>query len=788
MSWHTIGFDISYKQYPITMKSYIKFLSRNKLYTSIEAVGLAVSLAFVIIIGNYAYQQISVRNEVHDYDRIYVCGMPGSPGLTYGFTEVIKERIPEVESVVRYARHSLQIMAGGNNVSAWFISADENFYEMFPQYEILHGSADMLVGSNVFVSETFANTNGVVVGDVIKVDSWDLNVVGVVADFERSLLPYGDIIINPKTFIIDMCGFAQFDQFGSVITFTKLMPGTDRDEFHKKAEEICKEIYPNVYGSMMFEHMEMHRYDELFFAGFPSYFDMFNKGDMRSLKILILVGVLLLLSAIFNYVNLNIALTGKRAKEMATRRLLGAGKREIFMKYVAESVAFTAICFGAAILLAIAFIPVVNILLNSPDVPIHLSFSSAYVISYILLILVTGTIVGLAPAFLASRFKPVEVIKGSFRAKSKMTFSKVFIILQNALAVFLLSMALVMESQYSKSLDRPMNCNIEDKYYLFASGAFNSDALENELKKLPCVKRIGAAVGVPGFLPGGQFSSTRDGQDILYRLYRMDSTAFNMFRFEILKDYGAPKYNSVWFGEAAFTATGFDDEYHDISHTLSRRTSNCEQVAGVIADFPTNSTNIGSEDYLAICHMRKSDMPYKGLVIETIGDHNEAEILIRDTYEKNFEGHPVAVDASFYIEDYIVRQMEPTRNNLKLIEIFMILSIILSLLGLIAMSTYYASETAKDIAVKKVFGGTVLSETYATVKRYMIMVLVSIFLGIPVAIYASGKYLEQFIYRLDNYWWTFVAATLLTLIFAFGSVIFQTFKAANTSPATELKK
>ncbi len=770
------------------MKSYIKFLSRNKLYTAIEAVGLAVSLAFVIIIGNYAYQQWRITKEAEDYERIYTFGMPGSPGLTYGFTDVLKERVPEIESAVRYARHSLQIMVGGNNVPAWFISADEDFYDMFPQYEILQGSADMLVGSNVFVSETFANTNGVEAGDVLKVDSWDLNVVGVVADFERTLLPYGDIIINPKTFIIDMCGFAQFDQFGSVITFTKVMPGTDRVELHKKAEEICKEIYPNVYGSMMFEHMEMYRYDELFFAGFPSYFDMFNKGDMRSLKILILVGVLLLLSAIFNYVNLNVALTGKRAKEMATRRLLGAGKREIFMKYVAESVAFTAICFGTAILLAVALVPMVNLLLNSPDVPIHLSFSAGYVITYMLLILMTGTIVGLAPAFLASRFKPVEVIKGSFRAKSKMTFSKVFIVLQNALAVFLLSMALVMEAQYSKSLDRPMNCNIEDKYYLFASGSFNSDALENELKRLPCVKRIGAAVGVPGFLPGGQFSSTRDGQDILYRLYRMDSTAFNMFGFGILKDYGAPKYNSVWFGEAAFKATGFDDEYHDISNTLSQRTSNCEQVAGVIADFPTNSTNIGSEDYLAVCCVRKSDMPFKGLVIETAGDHTEAEKMIRDKYEKYFEGHPVAVYASFYIEDYIVRQMEPTRNNMKLIEIFMILSVIISLLGLVAMSTYYASETAKDIAVKKVFGGTVVSETAASVKRYMVLVIISLCLGIPVAVWAAGKYLEQFIWKLESYWWIFIAAALLTLVFAFTSVIFQTLKAARSNPAAELKK
>ncbi len=770
------------------MKSYIKFLSRNKLYTSIEAAGLAVSLAFVILIGNYAYQQISLRKEAEDYERIYVCGMPGSPGLSYGFTDVLEERVPEVESAVQYARHSLQVVVGGNNVSVCFVSADKDFYEMFPQYEILQGSADMLVGTDVFVSETFANTNMIEVGDVLKVDSWDLNVVGIAADFERTLFPYGDIIINPKTFIIDMCGFAAFDQFGSVITFAKLVPGTDREEFHRKAEDICREIYPDVYGSMMFERMTLYRYDELFFARFPSYFEMFSRGDMQSLKILILVGVLLLLSAIFNYVNLNVALTGKRAKEMATRRLLGADERTIFMKYIAESVAFTAMCFMIAILLAAALVPVINVLLNSPDVPIHLSFTAPYVITYILLILVTGTVVGLAPAVLASRFMPVEVMKGSFRAKNKMIFSKVFIILQNALAVFLLSMALVMEAQYSKSLDRPMNCNIGDKYYLFASGAVNHEALESEMKGLSCVKRIGSAVGVPGFVPGGQFSSTRDGRDIMYRLYRMDSTAFNMFGFNVLKDFSAPEYNSVWFGEAAFAATGFDDDYHDISNTLARKTYNCEHVAGVIADFPTNPTNIGAEDYLAVCLMRKSDMFFRGLVIETVGDRKEAEKMIRDKYEECFEGHSVSVFASFYIEDYIVRQMEPTRNNMKLIEIFMLLSIIISILGLVAMSTYYASESAKDIAVKKVFGGTVMSETMLSVKRYMILVFISLCLGVPVAVWAADKYLEQFIWKLEDYWWVFLAASILTFVFAFGSVIFQTLKAAGTNPASELKK
>ncbi len=771
----------------VPMKSYIKFLSRNKLYTAIEAVGLAVSLAFVIIIGNYAYQQWQITRETEDYERIYTFGMPGSPGLTFAFTDIIKERVPEVESVARYSMQNYPVMVDGNSVSVNFIAVDQDFYEMFPQYGFVSGSADLLVGTNVFVSESFANANSVEVGESLKLGSHDLNVVGIVEDFDRTLFVHGDVIVDSKTFIIDIFGYNPYDQFGSVLTFAKVAPGTDRDELYKKVDGICKEIYGS-YGSMFFEYMSMYRFDELYFGDFPAYFDQFNEGDLKSLKILLLVGLLLFISAVFNYVNLSVALTGRRAKEMATRRLLGASRMSVFVNYIVESVSFTAVCFGFALLLAVAVAPVVNTLLNDPDIPVSIVWSWSYMMVYLLVIVLVGTVVGLAPAVLASRFKPIEVIKGAFRAKSKMTFSKIFIVLQNAISVILLALALVMEAQYTKSLDRPMHSNTEDKYFLMAFGLdVNQEPLENALRELPCVKRLGFANAVPGYLPGGQFSLTRDGQDILYRHYRMDSVAFEMLEFEVLKDFGAPEINAVWFGEKAFAASGFDDEYHDIT-VLHNRAANCDHVAGVIADFPNNSSNIGAEDYIIISYCRRSDMRWGGWLMETVGDRKEAERQIKAAYEKVSKDMQLTLRSSSYIDDYMVEQMKPTLNNMRLIEIFMLLSIIISLLGLVAMSTYYASETSKDIAVRKVFGGTVESETMASVKRYMILVSISLCIGIPVAVWASGKYLEQFIWKLDSYWWTFVAAALLTLFFAFGSVIFQTIKAARTNPGAELKK
>ena len=125
---------------------------------------------------------------------------------------------------------------------------------------------------------------------------------------------------------------------------------------------------------------------------------------------------------------------------------------------------------------------------------------------------------------------------------------------------------------------------------------------------------------------------------------------------------------------------------------------------------------------------------------------------------------------------------------MRLVEIFMLLSIIISLLGLLAMSTYYADEKSRDIAVRKVFGGTVDSEAWRTIRDYMILVGIACVIGIPIAVYAAQEYLKEFIYKLDGYWWIFVVAVVITLGISLLAVLWQTLKAARTNPATELKK
>jgi len=764
------------------MKSYLKFLSRNKLYTAIEAVGLAVSLAFVIIIGSYVWQQYAVTWEHPDRERVYVPGTPGFPALTYGFPDAIGD-IPEIEYVSRMCNVAVHPVIRGENTEAESVGVEPAFFEICPQFRFVEGSADVLSApTHIILSASFAKKYSLSMGDALDISGNSYVVGAILDDLKGTVIKPYDIFLNAAVYKDD---WQPFDNYGSTVTLLKVRTGTDRKVFYDKLEAVCKDVYSGIYGQAFFEHLELSRYDELFFKETEGFF---RHGDKATLRILMLVGLLLLLSAILNYINLSVALTGKRAKEMAVRQLSGASKGGIIWKYVAESIAFTAVCFAAGLLLAEAFCPAMNALLNNPDIPIKVIWSPGYVLAYIVIILLVGALCGIFPALMAGRYKPVDVMKGGYRRKSKMVFSKVFIVLQNTLAVILIALAVTMEAQMRKTQERPMNCNIENIFFLKDFSGEDNAPLKDALEALPCVKRIGRSSGVPGSINMGQYSTTRDGQDILYKLIRMDSTAFSMFRFEILEDFQVPQFNSVWFSDKSFTATGFDSDYHDISGTLSRRTKGCEQVAGVFKSFPTNNANIGEEDYAIVSLMRSDDIPFAGWVIETTPDRKAAKAQIMDAYENYIKGKQNYGSLAFWIDENIAEAWRPARNNMRLVEIFMLLSIIIALLGLVAMSTYYADEKSRDIAVRKVFGGTMDTEAWRTIREYMVLVGIACIIGIPIAVYAAQEYLKDFIYRLEGYWWIFVVAVLLTGLIAFVSVIWQVLKSAKTNPAIELKK
>ncbi|MBR5176409.1 MAG: hypothetical protein IKW89_10845, partial [Bacteroidales bacterium] len=141
-----------------------------------------------------------------------------------------------------------------------------------------------------------------------------------------------------------------------------------------------------------------------------------------------------------------------------------------------------------------------------------------------------------------------------------------------------------------------------------------------------------------------------------------------------------------------------------------------------------------------------------------------------------------------YIPSIISEQLSEVRDRLSLVRLFMLLSLLLSALGLIAMSGYYADENSRDIAVRKVFGSTVEGEVKKTVFEYLILMAIATVIAVPISVWLAGKLLEQYSYRISGYGWVFIVAVIAAAIIALLSVLWQTLKAARTNPATELKK
>ena len=777
------------------MKSYFKFLSRNLFYTLIEAAGLTISLAFVILIGCCAWQQYAITLEHHDRKLLYVPNI-GNHDMGYGFKSVVEERVPEVEQVVQLSGFYTYDYAGDEgNVPVNLIATEKAFFDMFPRYRILKGSADALLSKDVvLVSQTFANTHGIELGATLEIGSFSVTVGGIVEDFRNTTFRYVDIIASIEHERFRQSREQPFEFLDAFSSIIKLRKGSDVEVVKQKMEDICKKVYPRLYGQPGYEDLTLTRFDNIYFNFMVVRNAAFNKGNDDNVLVLMFVGLLLLFSSIFNYVNLNTALVGRRAKEMAVRRLVGAQRAAIVGRYIGESIGFTALCFGMALPLAMAFAPVLEQLVNEPSMSFAVVFTPATVTGYFILIVLVGTLSGLIPALFASRFQPIDIVKGKFKMHNKMTFSRVFIVLQNALTVFFLAMALVMEAQYEKSLHRPLNANIEDKYFLQPSIIGGNHLLQDVFASLPCIKRVGRATATPVNAGWGRDRVTRSGERILLYEFLMDTTAFAMLDIEKKLDFNAPLYNSVWFSESAFTAAGLNEEDYNVSGIFSPEEEYNQQAAGTFVDFAVNDCNkkITMDEYAMLVLWSEKDIPaHCAYLLETVGDHKEAKQQIEDAYAKwtkenfNTTSEPLR---SYYLTDHIIDAMKFDHDTMRLLELFMLAAILISTLGLLAMSTYYAGEQAKAIAIRKAVGGTVVSETVKNVRSYMIMVGVACMIALPPAVWVADKYVERFVYRIENYWWIFLVAVVLAVAIAFAAVFWQVWSAARTNPVVELKK
>ena len=777
------------------MKSFLNFLSRNKLYTFIEVVGMAVALAFVIFIATFVTTQLTRDSEIKGRN-IYVSR---SERMFIGcgtLKEQLEGRFAEVEDICRLFDNQIfggvEMSVRYDNVSerADALIVDENFFEMLP-YPLLEGSAESVLAStqSVVVSEKFANVlspNESAVGKTIEIsvegNTAMLTVAGVFKELENSIIRSPKIIYR-----IDMLQQLT-DRIiqngsGAVATFFKLVPNADVEALGEKMEAVVKEqdlIY--MYG--VYEDFYLVPFEDIQYSDVFAPLPFVNLVNRDFVSLFFAAGLLLLVFAVLNYISLTVAQIGFRAREMATRRLVGAQQWQIVLKYIIESFLLTIVSFGLALLLAHLVAPYFSELIGQEVVPFrHISW--VVLVAMIVLVVMLSVLSGVVPALMVLKYKPIDVVKGSFEKDSRMVMGRMLIIVQNVVAIITLAVAVVMFVQLHYMQSKPMGYERQNRVRI--SGANKAaDYYVEELKQLACVEKVGWLQFEPMSNGISAMSLVFGGQEFKFDMYYGDQEAFEILGFEVIRQNADPTPLSVWLPESLLLPLGVD---YDCT-MLTPDDDYGLPVCGVIKDFQKGLPGIGDlPSYAVVPWITSMDGQedfhlLRQLVVQVSGDENEAVRQIAEFYSERNSDKEIAVNTYNYLVSNVYAKQT---NNAKLISLFTLLTLLLSSLAMIAMSTYYVKQHTRNVAIHKVMGCANGVVYVRMVKTFMWSIVIAAVVAMPCAWLVAERWLEGYEYRIDNSVWYYLLTALVVMFVGVIAISWQAVRLMRTNPVEALR-
>lgn len=765
-------------------KSFFKFLSKNRFYTIIDILGFSVSLMFVILIAAYVERELSIDRQQEFYDNIYTIASEDHLGTAIPVGYAMKNEFPEIEKVcpvVFDAGRNATVEYGGETYSADLAFADSSFFSIF-SFKVSGGDRRSLMSGtyDAVISSTFARKlfhNEEPVGKSIMLsDSTAVTVTGVMEDIDRSVIPYSDIVcrIERVTEFNSSLSMTSAGNAGSCVAFFKTYEGAD---LKARENDILDFLKASLWTYKMGFSNELHvlSLDEIYFGEISKC--GLNSGDRSFSLILLSVGILILIFAVINYVNLTMAQSGQRAKEMAMRRLLGSSRRELFLSLMTETTLLTVFSFLIAMLFAFIAIPYARDLLQT-DFSLDILLSPLWMAGILLIIFFVGLLSGLFPAVMISSCKPVEVVKGSFRRKTKMVFSKVLITFQSVITIMMITASLVMYLQINHMIHAPLGYNTSNIIQVPNVFTSKNDMfyVADRLHSLSSVRNVGYGDGSPAS-GTNNLSGTYEGRSLSFQQVVVDSTAFDILGFRIKRDNHSSEIG--WYlNELAFREMDIPED----SPYFKSNEYNVP-VLGVVYDFQLwNVTRNNSPVMLYIGNPHTAWKPGHYL-IGVQGNARDAFDDVRKVFEEvsgvPFEGE--------YIDQIIRRNFDSQLRMAKIIVIFACVAILISILGLIAMSIYFIRQRKQEMSLKKLFG----SDNYGVFRllagSFLRYVLLAFVIAVPLVWYIMKLWLSSYSYRISLSPWIFISVGIFYLTVSLCAVSFQSWKAANENPVDSIK-
>ena len=764
-------------------KTYMKFLSRNKGYTAIDLFGLSVSLMFVLFIAVYTWQELSTDKFQEKGDRIYLVGNESQPVMGAAIPYMMKERYPEIEKVcpmVLGQWSGTPIESNGVNLNASLMFADSTFFDLF-SFRLLQGDPKnaLVATSSAVVSESFARKmfgTDDVMGRNFAIDTLHFTVSGVVEDFKHTAFPETDIILTWRM-IKPFNPTLAPDQTGNAGGTTCAILVHEGMDFEQRADDM-KEWFSTFfwpYERKIWKEVHMETLSDYYFSGWGGNWPLQN-GDRRFVMVLMSVGILILLFAVLNYINLTVAQAGFRAKEMATRRLLGSTRAELFWRLMSESVMMCLLALGIALMFAFALEPFANDLLQT-KLDLTILFSPLWLAAILLFVFIVGGIAGWLPATVISNAKPIEVVRGTLRVKTKMVFSKVFITFQNFITIVMLACSLVMILQITHMLHAPVGYETKGRYYIYLHALSNSQqqTFKDKLLALSGVRAVGRSQGLPLLGSNNWTAQFDDGgikRNISFQQYPMDKECFDLLGLQMIQDNHLA--NPRWYlNEEALRQMNLPPDAPTFTLNDLAPTS----IAGIISDF--REGNITARIAPVMFRYLKPDEEAWMFLVDIQGDAYDTVNQIKKIYSDLTGG--LELMGNFYDQE-LQDSFQSQIRLAKIVGVFTFVAILISLLGLLAMSTYFIQQRSLEVAVRKVFGSDNRQILTQLVKTFLMYVVFAFFLAVPVAYYFMSDWLADYSYRIALNPFIFIGAGLFCLLISFLTVFYQSWKAANANP------
>jgi putative ABC transport system permease protein len=787
------------------LKNYLKTAWRNivrgRSYSAINIFGLATGMAVALIIGLWVYNQYSYDKFLPDYKQLYQVRRNfygNGDTLNFGgsslkLADALRNQIPEIKSVAETdggSSHGLMVANKKLYVKGDQVAGD--FLTMF-RFTLLEGDAKNILNDpySIVLTENIAKRlfgNEDALNKTVRYDNKnDLKVTGILKDVPANSTLQFDFLV-PFSYLESTDNFvkqARSQGFGwtNFITYVQLKQGISYPQIAPKIKDIEKTEKDNSFSmstNIILDPVENWHLYENFENGKPV------AGFIEYVRIFSIIGILVLLIACINFINLTTARSEKRAKEVGVRKAIGSGRKELVFQFLIESVLLTFIAFIFSLLFVQLALPSFNTLTgNAIEFPFY---NGVFWIIAIGCVLITGLAAGSRPAFYLSSFNPIKVLKTNIRVGKAATLPrKILVVLQFSCSIALIISTFIIYQQVQHAKDRPSGY---DKNRLMMTDmnedlVRNYTSLSNEMRQKGIAEMITTASS--DVTTGGNHRDVDDWPG------KKPGESVNMGYIHVSEDYfhtlgmvmkegrnfsGSSDTLNVICNESAVRLLRLNNPINQVITNMDTRF----KIIGVVKDALMASPFAPADPTIFTYEANPQQvMMYRlSAGIKT----QDAITELGPIFSKYNPAYPFTY--TFADNSYAAKfSLEMLIG--KLAGLFAAFAIFISCLGLFGLAAYMAEQRNKEIGIRKVLGASVSQVWLLLSKDFILLVFISCLIASPVALYFLTGWLQKYDYRISISPIVFMIAGFAAIIITIITISFQAIKAAIANPVNSLR-